>query len=242
MGGPHRELSVLLIEEDDDWRELIADALSASGHAVHGAADCAVGTEMARALAPDVILLGSTQDQTDLLGACWALRSVSLAGMLLVRRRSEGWGDCLVLELGGDAGEVELLSFPQLVNRARMAGPRHRPGNGRTLPRGPDMETACRLRVDRLARRVHVGHRELVLTAREFDLLSFLLANHDQVHSVRTILTHVWRLRMTAQSSRTVAVHVRWLRQKLQGQRDVIIVTVRGAGYRLDVRGIPLNT
>jgi DNA-binding response OmpR family regulator len=245
LGGlPQRELSVLLVEEDDEWRGLLADAVSASGHKVHQAVDCGRGIELAQALALDVILLGRTPDQPDALEACWSLRSVSLAAMLMVRRRSAGWGDCLVIELGGAAGDVELLSFPQLVSRARMARPRHLPRGGRTLPRGADVETAGPVRVDRLARRVHVGDHELALTAKEFDLLSFLLANRGRVHPVRTILADVWGQGATARNSRTVAVHVRWLRQKLEGQRDVTIVTVRGAGYRLDVStagGLPAD-
>ena len=109
MGDPQQhELSVLLVEEDDEWRGLLADAVSASGHTVHQAAGCGRGIELAQAHALDVILLGSVPDQPDALEACWALRSVSLAAMLLVRRRSAAWGDCLVIELGGHDEQLEV--------------------------------------------------------------------------------------------------------------------------------------
>jgi DNA-binding response OmpR family regulator len=237
LAVPVRALSILLIEVDADWRELLADALFASGHSVHQVADCRRGTELARALSPHVILLGRTADGTDLLEACWTLRSVSLAALLVIRRRPADPGDCLVLEMGGTPGDVELLSLPQVVGRARMAWQPHRfdGASGRTLPRGLDQETAGSVRVDRVTRRAHVGDEELPLTPREFDLLSFLLANQGRVLSPATILAHVWTRRPTAQSLKTVAVHVRWLRHKLEVQQDLTIVTVRGAGYRLDV-------
>jgi DNA-binding response OmpR family regulator len=223
---------VLLIEADDEWRELLAGALTASGHAVHQVSCSSDGIELAGALLPDVILLGRTADPTDPVEVCWRLRTAAQASILVIRR-GVGWGDCLVLELGPAHGEVELLSFSQIVSRARQAG---RPAGGGGASRPPARETLGSLSLDRDSRRVHVRGTELKLTAKEFDLLSFLVANRGRVYSAEALLAHVWRRRTSAQNMKTVAVHVRWLRTKLAGQTDAAIVTVRGAGYRLESR------
>lgn len=222
-------VGVLLIEADDEWRELLADALTASGHAVHQVTGSAAGIDLAVTLAPDVILLGRTADGSDPLDVCWRLRAAGEAPILVIRR-GVGWSDCLVLQLGGRHGEVELLSFSQIVSRARQAA---RPATS-AAQRPAARETVGCLSIDRDSRRVHLRGVELRLTAKEFDLLSFLVANRGRVYSAEALLASVWRRRTTPQNIKTVAVHIRWLRTKLAGQADATIVTVRGAGYRLE--------
>jgi DNA-binding response OmpR family regulator len=101
--------------------------------------------------------------------------------------------------------------------------------------RAPDRQRAGAVTLDRPARRLMVGDAEVRLTAKEFDLLSFLMAHPGPVHSLDSLLTHVWGDRLRTPNRETVMVHVRWLREKLAGQHDLQIVTVRGAGYRLDL-------
>ena len=76
-----------------------------------------------------------------------------------------------------------------------------------------------------------VGGRDLGLTAREFDLLSFLMRSPGVVFNRETLLQRVWGWDFDG-GSRTVDVHVQTLRQKL-GDEAGLIETVRGVGYRL---------
>jgi DNA-binding response OmpR family regulator len=71
------------------------------------------------------------------------------------------------------------------------------------------------------------------LTAREFDLLSHLLANSGRVQTRDSLLENVWGYDFVG-DRKTVDVHIRWLREKFAGQAPFDIVTVRGIGYRLD--------
>ncbi len=77
---------------------------------------------------------------------------------------------------------------------------------------------------------------DVKVTAREFDLLSYLLAHPGRVHTRDVLLENVWGHEFSG-DRKTVDVHVRWLREKFAGSAPFDIVTVRGIGYRLDRKG-----
>jgi DNA-binding response OmpR family regulator len=97
----------------------------------------------------------------------------------------------------------------------------------------PERDTIDDFSIDRAARRVVLNDRDVKLTAREFDLLSYLLAHPARVHTRDTLLENVWGHEFSG-DRKTVDVHVRWLREKFAGVAPFEIVTVRGIGYRLD--------
>jgi DNA-binding response OmpR family regulator len=90
-------------------------------------------------------------------------------------------------------------------------------------------------RFDRGARAVHIGKHELRLSPKEFDLLSYLLANAGRVHSREQLIRRVWGPKFFGER-KTVDVHVRWLREKFEPFPTLPfrITTVYGVGYRLD--------
>jgi DNA-binding response OmpR family regulator len=226
------EGGILLVEADPEWRRLLADALVASGHEVWDAGDILTAARLARVRQPDLMVLGTTREGLGHVEACWELRSAAGAPILLVKRWGESWGDHLVLQIDGSHQGVSLLSFPQLVARldetlqAQSAVPE---------PPDPPVQTVGQLHIDRISRQAYVAGSPLHLAAREFDLLSFLLAHPGRVFSAQALLTNVWGPEVAVRDLKTVAVHIRWLRVKLAGQADVTITTVRGAGYRLDL-------
>lgn len=96
---------------------------------------------------------------------------------------------------------------------------------------------AGRLTLDLGARRAHLGDVLLELTALEFDLLAYLMAQPGQVFSRDQLLRAVWRSTAEWQQPATVTEHIRRLRTKIETEphRPRILRTVRGAGYRLDI-------
>jgi DNA-binding response OmpR family regulator len=98
-----------------------------------------------------------------------------------------------------------------------------------------EIEELGDFRFDRGARSVRVGHDELRLSPKEFDLLSFLLANPGRVHSREQLIRRVWGPKFFGER-KTVDVHVRWLREKFEPFEALPfrITTVYGVGYRLD--------
>ncbi len=79
------------------------------------------------------------------------------------------------------------------------------------------------------------GGKVLTLTPKEFDLLAFLVKNRGLVFSRQVLLERVWGYDY-AGDTRTVDVHVRWLREKIETEpaKPVILVTVRGTGYKIE--------
>ena len=117
-----------------------------------------------------------------------------------------------------------------MVARVNAVLRRSRSDSERTVP---ERDAFGNFSIDRAARRVMIDGQEVRLTTREFDLLSQLLASAGRVQSRERLLQQVWGENFGGES-KTVDVHIRWLREKFAAVAPFAIVTVRGAGYRLD--------
>ncbi|MEM6713554.1 MAG: response regulator transcription factor [Cyanobacteria bacterium P01_D01_bin.6] len=90
------------------------------------------------------------------------------------------------------------------------------------------------LQLDAQSREVYVSDRAIALTAKEFDLLKYLMSYPRQVMTHEQIVDEVWPDSLLTDESNIVQVYVRSLRQKL-GEAKALIQTVRGVGYVLKV-------
>lgn len=99
-----------------------------------------------------------------------------------------------------------------------------------------------RLRVDIAGRRVFVDRRELRLSPKERELLTYLVRRPGVAVTRPQLLADLWSHERT-QTAKTVDVHIRWLRQRLAlyEPTGIQIVTVRGTGYRIDLRARALS-
>ncbi|MEY4554826.1 MAG: hypothetical protein RL197_1253 [Actinomycetota bacterium] len=97
-----------------------------------------------------------------------------------------------------------------------------------------DDETEDGVVVDLSRRRVLVNGENADLTAKEFELLTYLIENQGETISRRELVELVWNTNdESAPNDRTIDVHIRRLRSKIAGFED-IIRTIRGGGYRFD--------
>jgi DNA-binding response OmpR family regulator len=135
------------------------------------------------------------------------------------------------LELGADDYITKPFSMREVLARVNAVLRRTRADTAERAI--PERDSVGGLTIDRAARRVQLGGEDVKVTAREFDLLSYLLAHDGRVHSREVLIAQVWG-RDFGGDSKTVDVHIRWLREKFAGRAPFEIVTVRGAGYRLD--------
>jgi DNA-binding response OmpR family regulator len=130
------------------------------------------------------------------------------------------------LDTGADDYLVKPFSFAVLVARIRAL-------LRRATGTGPVPLTAGDLRIDPAQRRVWRGDVEIQLTARQFDVLEFLVRRAGQVMSKREILDGVWEYAFDGDPN-IVEVYVRRLRSKIDDPFErKSIETIRGAGYRL---------
>ena len=103
---------------------------------------------------------------------------------------------------------------------------KHRePANGDIYIRG--------LQIDRADRRVFVNNRETIFTTKEFDVLTFLASNPNQVFSKDHLFERIWGYDSMGEIS-TVTVHIRKIREKIEmdPSNPEYIETIWGAGYR----------
>jgi two-component system, OmpR family, copper resistance phosphate regulon response regulator CusR len=148
--------------------------------------------------------------------------------VLLLTARDSVHDRVLGLDAGADDYLVKPFAFPELSARIRA------------LLRRGNPESQLRLEVDDLAmdlasHTVRRGTRELDLTAREFELLQYLLENKAEVVSRETIARNVWKdTTRHASLDNAIDVHMVRLRRKVDdGQHTKLIHTVRGVGFIL---------
>lgn len=229
---------MLVVEDDDAIRELMAFHLDRAGYEVRR---CAAGRE-ALAVAvdwrPDLVLLDLMLPDMSGLQVCRELARGAGAGaapgIIIVTALGEETDRVVGLETGADDYVTKPFSPRELVARA-AAVLRRRQGEPAPPPAPADTAPIRRGRlvVDPARHRVSVDGQEIELTPIQFDLLLLLAANPGVVFDRDRLLSRVWGDDFYGER-RTVDVHVWHIRRRLEpfGLQDSL-ETVRGVGYRL---------
>jgi two-component system response regulator MprA len=176
---------------------------------------------------PDFVVLDLRLDALEGLEACRGIRAGSTVPILILARRDGVVTRMRALEAGADACLSEPFSFDELLARLRAA-----------LRRTPfsthdERLEICDLVVDVGRHEVTRGGRPIELTARQFDLLEFLVRHQGQVVTRSQICSAVWGSTDVG-TSNVLTVHIHALRQKLDADFEPkLIHTVHGLGYRL---------
>jgi len=219
---------VLVIEDEKEIRDLVRYNLERAGFRVAAVADGERGLEILFASRPDALVLDLMLPGLSGLEILRELRGEPATRdlpVLVLTARTAEMDKLLGFEHGADDYLTKPFSPRELVARLRALLRRARP------ERGPEAIEAGALRMDPLAREASPAGRKLVLTPREFDLLSFLARHPGRVVSREELLRKVWGYDYVGET-RTVDVHIRRLRAKL-GAGTRLIETVTGAGYKL---------
>lgn len=219
---------ILVIEDENDIRQLLRFNLEREGFAVLEAADGLGGLHMATSELPDLVVLDLMLPGMDGCDVCRRLKAQPVTAatpVLMLTARGEEVDRIVGLTLGADDYVVKPFSVRELVLRIRAILRRgSRPGTGTALCRGA-------LLLDVEAHRVTLDGQEVALTATEFRLLEDLMRHAGAVRTREQLLNAVWGYSFEGYA-RTVDTHVRRLRAKL-GEEAAALETVRGVGYRL---------
>ncbi|MFJ4208460.1 response regulator transcription factor [Paenarthrobacter sp. NPDC089675] len=234
----------LVIEDDQDIRELVRVVLSQAGFDVHVASTGSAGVTSARELNPDVITLDLGLPDIDGFEVARQIRKSSDAYIIMLTARAEELDTLMGLEAGGD--DYLTKPFRPRELRARVEAMMRRPRASSSEPKAgtedndPEV-THNGLAVSAGSRTAVLNGTELKLTRTEFDLLVALL---ETGRIVRTKADLARRLRnepydvgsyVSDADERAVEVHMGNLRKKLGDsiQSPRWLETVRGVGYRL---------
>ncbi len=218
---------ILVIEDEEDLREVLDYNLRQEGHEGRRAAGGRSGLEAARRWRPDLVLLDLMLPDLSGTEVLKALRrDGTQVPVIMVTARGEEVDRVVGFELGADDYVVKPFSVRELLLRVQAV---LRRGREDATAENPPIVFGC-LRVDRDAHRVTVEGREVELTALEFKLLTTLYDRRNRVQSRSRLLDEVWGIQADV-TTRTVDTHVKRLREKL-GPAAAYIETVRGVGYR----------
>jgi DNA-binding response OmpR family regulator len=222
-------IRILIAEDDRDIAQLIAHYVQKAGWLAHTAESGDEALAYARREPVDVVVLDLMLPGMSGLEVCRSLRAdraTARLPIIMVTARSEETDRIFGLDLGADDYLGKPFSPHELVARIRAVMRRSRPDEATesVLRYGP-------LRMDLSDHTVTDGEREVVLTAKEFMLLQYVLEHRGRVLSRDLLLGDVWGYSYTG-GTRTVDVHVRRLREKLPILVDAL-VTVKQFGYKL---------
>ena len=220
---------ILVIEDEPQMRLGLRDNLELEGYEVETAADGDEGLQKAASFTPDLVILDVMLPKKNGFDVCRDLRSRSISTpIVMLTARSAETDKVLGLELGADDYVTKPFSITELLARVRAV---LRRAGGR--PSG--LET-CRIGDIEIDFRTHQAHRSgqrIDFTAREFDLLRYLVAHTGQVVTREQILNQVWGYEESP-TTRTIDNFVAKLRQKIEKapHEPEHILTVHGAGYK----------
>jgi len=215
--------TVLLVEDEPSVGELVRAYLTRDGYRViwvRSGEDALAELDRhpVRMVLLDIGLPGK-----DGFDVCREIRAKSQVPILMLTARDEEPDRVVGLEVGADDYLTKPFSPRELVARMKAIFRRTEPQEHR------DNFALGDVTLDRESHDVTVGGKPVELTAKEFDLLAFFMANVGHVVSRDLLLDRVWGQEYPG-GTRTVDVHVAQLRRKL-GRPD-LIRTLRGTGYK----------
>ncbi|MEX0667851.1 MAG: response regulator transcription factor [Acidimicrobiia bacterium] len=231
---------ILLVDDEPRVREVVAAYLLRDGYRVQTAADGDSALRYLSEFKPDLVVLDLMLPAISGFDLLREIRRNGDLPVILLTARAEEVDRVSGLELGADDYVVKPFSARELVARVhsvmRRSSPRAAAGSQTLGGNGVEELTFEGLEIDSARRKVSVEGAPVDLTAREFDLLSFLAARSPQVFSRGHLLKHVWDSSPEWQDPATVTVHVRRIRQKLEKdpQNPRWVKTVWGVGYRFE--------
>ena len=223
---------ILIIEDEDNIRELVTYNLKSNGYIPLEAADGIAGITKVYKDKPDLILLDIMLPGKDGYEICRELRSEgNNTPIIMLTAKSEEIDKVLGLEFGADDYISKPFGVRELLARIKAVLRRFE-SNTIKVEGDSEIIQAGSITIDSDKHRVSVDGMELELTYKEFELLKFLAKNKGHVYSRDELMDKVWGLDFLGET-RTVDVHIRHLRKKMQDNDEKYIETIRGRGYRL---------
>ena len=216
---------ILVVEDEEKLAKFVQLELGYEGYEVTVANDGLSGLMAARDAEPDLVLLDWMMPGLSGLEVCRRLRATGAMMPVILLTAKDGIEDRVAgLDAGADDYVVKPFSIEELLARVRAHLRRNQPDD-------PEVFQFDDLTLSRKTREVKRGDRPIELTAKEFDLLDYLISHPKQVLTRDRILEEVWGYDFMGDSN-IIEVYIRYLRLKLEAENESrLIQTVRGVGY-----------
>ena len=225
---------ILVVDDEEMIRRLIAKYAVYEGHTVTEAADGMEAVRLCREGGYDIMVIDIMMPELDGFSACREIRKFSQIPIIMLSARGEEYDKINGFELGIDDYVVKPFSPKELMLRIHALMKR---AGGRTEIAAPlknDIVTLAGggLRADLTARIVYVDGKRADMTPKEYDLFFYMLKNKNIALTREKLICDVWGYDYFG-DDRTLDTHIKLLRKSL-GKYSDYIVTLRGVGYRFD--------
>ncbi|MGO4957238.1 response regulator [Luteococcus sp. Sow4_B9] len=221
---------VLIIEDEESYREATGYMLRKEGFEVSEAADGMKGLAEFERVGADLVLLDLMMPGMPGTEVCRQLRTRSNVPIIMVTARDAEIDKVVGLELGADDYVTKPFSHRELVARIRAVLRR-----GQESELLPELIEAGGVRMDVERHEVTVNGEAIRLALKEFELLELLLRNSGRVMTRGQLIDRIWGADYVG-DTKTLDVHVKRLRAKIEADpsNPQLLVTVRGLGYKFE--------
>jgi len=218
-------MRILIVEDERQIAAFLERGLKEEGYAIDVVYNGNDALDWAAAVEYDGIVLDVMLPGRDGFSVCRELRARgSKTPVLMLTARDTVDDRVTGLDIGADDYLVKPFAFKELVARLRAVTRRQ------TDTRSVELQVGD-LTLNTLTHTAQRGEHRIELTAKEYNLLEFLMRNPNRVLTRTQIAEHVWNLDFLSESN-VVDVYIRYLRRKIDGDTDLkLIKTVRGSGY-----------
>jgi DNA-binding response OmpR family regulator len=232
-GEPDVSLSILVVDDESDLREMLTRSFTREGHRVTAVAEGRAAIDRASTDHFDIVLLDvALGPGPDGYEVCRTLRTRRNVVPIIMLTALDSEADAVLgLEAGADDYVTKPFGLAELRSRIRAVLRRSGP---RAAGLAADTVTIGPISLDRARREVSVEGEGVRLTFSEFELLDALMTDPGRLLNRQELLRAIWG-DSAYRDPRAIDVHIRHLREKLEPEpeKPQYILTVRGAGYRL---------
>lgn len=227
---------ILIIEDDPYIAELQKDYFALHGYEAEISLDGNTGLERALSGQFDLIILDLQLPGMDGFEICKTIRGKLDVPILIVSAKKEELDKIRGFGLGADDFVTKPFSPNELVARAKAHLARSERFMIGKQPKESDSIQIRELNIQPSSHRVFVHDKEVMLTAKEFEVLVFMATHPNRVFSKDQLFERLWGLESNGDIA-TVTVHISRIREKIEADpsNPQFIETVWGAGYRFTV-------
>jgi two-component system, OmpR family, KDP operon response regulator KdpE len=218
---------VLVIDDDPSLLRALRLGLQAGGHDVTTSPTGEDGLSQTALTAPDIVVLDLGLPDIDGLSVCERIRGWSDVAIIVLSATGSERAKVAALDIGADDYVTKPFSMPELEARIRAV----LRGRATASEEQVTQLVSGALELDLVHREARRHGTYLALTAKEFDLLAFLVRHRGRTCTHQMILREVWG-KGYGEESRYVHAYVHRLRVKLGDEVGELIETVPGVGYR----------
>ncbi len=227
MDNKGGRMRLLVIEDNTELRAALERTLKGF-YVVDAVSSGLDGLQTAQTGSYDLVILDLGLPGLDGLGVCKNLRTAGITTPILVLTAQDDTHDKVaLLDAGADDYMTKPFAMEELLARLRALARREPTTGSSPLQIGP-------LVLDPASRTVTRSGRPIPMRRKEFDLLEYLMRNHDRVVTRVMITDHVWEADEVLWTN-AIDVHVKYLRDKIDRPfNEALIKTIHGVGYKLE--------